>query len=517
MIQSTCYAEIGTGNREGTKMSLKASIFKWWSALRINRMEKRAGYAQEDQLRTLRNLLDKAKYTQFGKDHGFESIQTVAQFQEKVPVRDYEAAKNYFDQTVKGVPDVLWPGVPLYFGKTSGTTSGAKYIPITRDSVKNFIHAALESLMGLGVYRKDAGFVEGKMLFLSGSPQLDENEHGMKIGRLSGISHVIVPGYAKKNRLPSLAINEISDWETKVEKVLEEAMQEDLRLISGIPSWILMFFEKLKERTGKLPVDQWPNLVAYVHGGVNFEPYETVFEEYFQGKVTCWETYPASEGFLGIQMDDSGGMRLVLNQGIFYEFIPLEEAHQENPTRFTVGEVKQNQQYAIILTTSAGLWAYHLGDVVRFTSLNPPRIKVTGRVKHFISAFGEHVIGEEVDAAMVATLEGIPAEVNEYTVAPFLATEAGESYHEWLVEFKSEPEDINVFSQQLDQEMRKQNAYYEDLRTGNILRQVKVTPLFTYAFRNYMKSIGKLGGQNKIPRLSNDRKIADALYKYRKK
>ena len=497
-------------------MGIRIFIYRKWAALRVKQVKKISARPIEAQQKTLQQLIAKARNTEFGRDHNFDSITTVKDFQREVPVRNYEQARKYFDRIVEGKPNISWPGVPLYLAKTSGTTSGAKYIPITKDIVSNLIGGARDGLLHFGQATGKNEFVEGKMLFLSGSPELVTNEYGMKIGRLSGITHLIIPSWIRKNRLPSFKTNVIEDWETKVDEVLEEAMQEDLRLMSGIPPWVQMFFERLEQKTGKLPLEQWPKLDGFIHGGVDFAPYRGIFARFFKENVPIWETYAASEGFFSFQDTLEDGMLLVTYRGIFFEFIPLEHFHDESPPRLTLGEVEIGKPYALILSSMAGLWAYDIGDVVKFVSLDPPRIKVSGRVKHFISAFGEHVIGEEVNRAMTAATNGQDCEVNEYTVAPFISREAGESFHEWLVEFARLPEDLAAFSQTLDEELRRQNAYYEDLRAGSMLKPVQVTPIEINGFRNYMKSIGKLGGQNKIPRLSNNRKIAEALHKYRK-
>lgn len=497
-------------------MGIRSVIYRTWSGKRVEKVAKASSRPVEAQSQALLKLVDKAKNTKFGLDHGFKSIKTIKDFQSQVPVRNYEQARSYFDQIVKGKTDITWPGKPLYLAKTSGTTSGAKYIPITKDSLHNFVTGGRDALLHFGKATGHYEFVEGKMLFLSGSPELEANEAGMVVGRLSGITHLIIPNYVRKNRLPSFPVNKIEDWEEKVDQVLAEAMNEDLRLMSGIPPWVQMFFERLEEKTGKLPREQWPNLQAFVHGGVDFAPYASIFDRFFKQEVPIWETYAASEGFISYQSTLEDGMLLLTDLGIFFEFIPLEEVGTENPSRLSIGEVELNKQYAIILTTAAGLWAYDIGDVVKFVSLDPPKIKVTGRVKHFISAFGEHVIGEEVNRAMTIASAIQMADVNEYTVGPFISERKGESYHEWMIEFAREPNNLKEFSRILDMEIRRQNAYYEDLRAGSLLQPAKVTSVSINAFRDYMKSIGKLGGQNKIPRLSNDRKIVDALNKYRK-
>lgn len=474
-----------------------------------------AAQAVESQEKTFRDLLSRAAGTQFGREHAFASIRSHADFCKAVPVRDYEQAKRFFDMIYQGVPDVCWPGKPLYLAKTSGTTSGSKYIPITRESIRFQIKAARDALLLYIHHTGKSQFLDGKMIFLSGSPEVEPNAHGIPVGRLSGIVNHFVPGYLTKNRMPSYATNCIEEWEEKVDAIVQETKDADMRLISGIPPWVQMYFERLEAMTGKKPLEQWPNLHLFVQGGVEFAPYRGIFDPYFKDKVDVLEVFPASEGFFAIQDKPNGeGLLLNLGHGIFYEFIPLEEYGKENARRLTLGQVELGVQYALVVSTNAGLWAYDIGDTVKFVSLDPPRIKVSGRVKHFISAFGEHVIGEEVSQAMVLACAEHGCEVREFTVAPMVLEKKGDSYHEWLVEFETLPANLDAFAHFLDFQVRKLNAYYDDLREGGMLRNAVVTPLVLNASREYMKSVGKLGGQNKFPKLSNNRSIADQLYPY---
>lgn len=464
----------------------------------------------ETQQKVLLNLLKEAKHTQFGKDHNFSKIKSHKEFVKNVPVRDYEGLRPYVDRVVAGEPDILWKGKPLYFGKTSGTTSGTKYIPLTKASMPEHIKAARNALLMYINRKKRAKFVDGKMIFLQGSPELGE-KNGIKVGRLSGISAHYVPKYLQKNRLPSWETNTIEDWETKVEKVIDETLVEDMRLIGGIPSWVQMYFERIVERTGKKVGEVFPNFEVFVYGGVNYEPYRKKFEELIGRRVDAIELYPASEGFIAYQDTDENGMLLNLNAGIFYEFIPADEFFEENPRRLTVDEVELGINYVIILNTNAGLWGYNIGDTVEFVSLKPHRVLVTGRIKHFISAFGEHVIGKEVERAMEEATSKFDASVTEFTVAPKIDVENELPYHEWFVEFEQQPKDMEQFVACIDKALQEQNSYYFDLIDGKILQPLKITAIGRDGFRSYMKSQGKLGGQNKIPRLSNDRKIADEL------
>ncbi|MCM5662315.1 GH3 auxin-responsive promoter family protein [Galbibacter mesophilus] len=459
------------------------------------------------------SLIEKAKNTSFGKDHQFNDIQSHEDFTKYVPVRDYEALKPYVERVVNGEEDILWPGKPLYFAKTSGTTSGAKYIPITKDSMPNHIEAARNAILSYIHETGNTKFVDGKMIFLQGSPVLQE-KNGIKLGRLSGIVAHYVPGYLQKNRLPSWETNKIEDWETKVDAIVVETLPENMTVISGIPSWVQMYFEKIQQKTGKKVGDVFKNFNLFIYGGVNFEPYRAKFEQLIGRKVDSIELFPASEGFFAYQnAQKDHGMLLLLDAGIFYEFIKADEFYEENPRRLTLKDVEIGVNYVLIISTNAGLWSYNVGDTIQFTSVKPYKVIVSGRIKHFISAFGEHVIAKEVEQAMKEALTSFDASINEFTVAPQVNPENAElPYHEWLIEFEKEPSDLAGLAKQIDKSLQQQNSYYFDLIEGKVLQQLKITSLKSGAFSRYMKSQGKLGGQNKVQRLSNDRKLADELY-----
>ncbi len=472
-------------------------------------------FASQDKV--FKDLIEQAKNTKFGKDHNFEGIKSYLDFKKHVPVRDYEGLKDYVQLIRKGDEDVLWKGTPLYFAKTSGTTSGAKYIPITKESMPYQISAAKEALLLYIAETGKADFVDGKMIFLQGSPEIDGSEK-VKTGRLSGIVAHFVPKYLQKNRLPSWKTNCIDDWETKVDEIVKETVVEDMTLISGIPSWVQMYFEKLIEDQGKKVGEIFPNFNLFVYGGVNYEPYRQNMENLIGRKVDSIELFPASEGFFAYQdkqqkeNPSDRGMLLLLNSGIFYEFIVAEDFYKASAERITIRDVKLGVNYVLIISTNAGLWSYNIGDTIAFTSLSPFRVIVTGRIKHFISAFGEHVIGKEVEEAIKIATAHSPIQIKEFTVAPQVNPKPGElPYHEWFIEFEQEPEDLEALATKIDQEMQRQNSYYFDLLQGNILRQLVIRKVKKNGFDQYMKSVGKLGGQNKIPRLSNDRKIADKL------
>ncbi|MCD9618725.1 GH3 auxin-responsive promoter family protein [Chryseobacterium gleum] len=486
-----------------------------WAKKHVRKAEDFKKNAERDQENLLLSLVNTAQKTLFGREHDFENIHTVKEFQDRVPVADYEDLKPYIERVKKGQANILWTETPEYFAKTSGTTSGSKYIPISKEGMPFQIAGAQSALFHYISKKNNADFVNGKMIFLQGSPELEE-VFGIKTGRLSGIVAHHIPNYLQKNRLPSWETNIMEDWEAKVDKIIEETEHENMTLISGIPPWLIMYFEKLTEKHGKKIKQLFPNLQLIVTGGVNYEPYRDKIEELLGGKVDIIQTFPASEGFFAFQDDYTReGLLLLTNHGIFYEFIPLEEYGKPGARRLTLKEIELHKDYALILTTNSGLWAYSIGDVVRFISKDPYRILVSGRTKHFTSAFGEHVIAFEVEEAMKATLEKYPAQITEFHLAPQVNPAEGLPYHEWLIEFEKEPEHLDVFRNELDQQLRARNTYYDDLISGNILQKLQITRLKKNAFHEYAKSQGKLGGQNKTPRLANDRKIADLLEIYK--
>ncbi|WP_114819840.1 GH3 auxin-responsive promoter family protein [Chryseobacterium sp. KLBC 52] len=486
-----------------------------WAKKHVQKAEDFKKNAEKNQEDLLLSLVNTAQKTLFGREHDFENIHSVKEFQDKVPVADYEDLKPYIERVKKGQANILWTETPEYFAKTSGTTSGSKYIPISKEGMPFQIAGAQSALFHYISKKNNADFVNGKMIFLQGSPELEE-VFGIKTGRLSGIVAHHIPNYLQKNRLPSWETNIMEDWEAKVDKIIEETEHENMTLISGIPPWLIMYFEKLTEKHGKKIKQLFPNLQLIVTGGVNYEPYRDKMEELLGAKVDIVQTFPASEGFFAFQDDyTQEGLLLLTNHGIFYEFIPLEEYGKPHAKRLTLREIELHKDYALVLTTNSGLWAYSIGDVVRFISKGPYRVLVSGRTKHFTSAFGEHVIAFEVEEAMKATLEKYPAQITEFHLAPQVNPAEGLPYHEWLVEFEKEPEHLETFRDELDQQLRARNTYYDDLISGNILQKLQIIRLKKNAYHEYAKSQGKLGGQNKIPRLANDRKIANLLEIYK--
>jgi hypothetical protein len=496
-------------------MKIKSFLAKPYASIVHNRIRKGMATAVADQQAILQHLLKVGSGTIIGKDLNLREVKTYEDFRQAVPVRDYEQLSPYIDLIKQGKESVLWKGKPIYFAKTSGTTSGIKYIPITKDSIPYQINAARDALLCYMAESGNTDFADGKMIFLSGSPEL-ERVGNIPTGRLSGIVNHYVPRYLRGNQLPSYETNCIEDWEQKLGKIVEETINRDMTLISGIPPWVQMYFDWLAERSeGKKIKELFPNLQVIVHGGVNFEPYRNRLVESLGSHVDFLETFPASEGFFAFQDTlDQEGLLLNSNAGIFYEFIPAAEIFNEKPTRLSLQDVKVGENYALIINSNAGLWGYNIGDTVRFVSTEPYRLVVSGRIKHFISAFGEHVIGEEVDYAILHAAKEHNVQITEFTVAPMIQTGGELPYHEWLVEFEQAPADLAAFSQSVNNHLRAKNIYYDDLMNGNILQPLKIRPMKKNSFIEYMKSIGKLGGQNKVPRLSNDRKLVDALNKW---
>jgi hypothetical protein len=467
--------------------------------------------AVEDQKMIFQQLIKTASNTDFGKDHHFDKINSHADFVAQVPIRDYEQFKPYIEKIKSGKHNVLWKGLPIYFAKTSGTTSGVKYIPITKDSIPNHINTARNALLCYMAETGNTNFADGKLIFLSGSPEL-ERIGDVPTGRLSGIVNHHIPKYLRANQLPSFETNCIEDWEMKLDQIVAETINQDMTLISGIPPWMQMYFDRLVEKSGKKVGELFPNFSVMVQGGVNYEPYKSKLIETIGRNIDTIELFPASEGFFAFQDAlNIQGMLLNTNSGIFFEFIPVNEIGNEKPTRLMLKDVELCVNYALIISSNAGLWAYSIGDTVKFVSLEPYRIIVSGRIKHFISAFGEHVIGEEVESAMLSACAAMNVKLIEFTVAPFVSINDAKSYHEWFIEFEYKPADLNAFALLIDDHLRKKNVYYDDLITGNILERLKISVVQKNGFVDFMKSIGKLGGQNKVPRLSNDRIIAEGL------
>ena len=495
-------------------MNIKSLLARPFAGYIHSKIKKGMETAVQDQEAIFKELIKVGRKTEFGKDHQFDAVNNYEEFKQAVPIRDYEEFKPYIQKIKDGKHNVLWKGRPIYFAKTSGTTSGVKYIPISKESIPNHINTARNALLCYIAETGNAAFTNKKMIFLSGSPEL-ERIGDIPTGRLSGIVNHHVPKYLRTNQMPSYETNCIEDWETKLDKIVEETMNEDMGLISGIPPWMQMYFDRLAAKNRKKVGELFPNFNVMVQGGVNFEPYKAKLYESIGRKIDCIELFPASEGFFAFQdSQKEQGLLLNTNSGIFFEFIPAQEIFNEKPTRLSLKDVQVGENYALIINSNAGLWGYNIGDTIKFVSTNPYRLVVSGRTKHFISAFGEHVIGEEVEYSLQKAAEAEGLQIVEFTLAPMIQQGQGKSYHEWFVEFENAPADLTAFANKVDDNLRQKNIYYDDLINGNILDRLQIRTMQKNGFINYMKSIGKLGGQNKVPRLSNDRKIADELVNY---
>ncbi|HEY0058581.1 MAG TPA: GH3 auxin-responsive promoter family protein [Flavisolibacter sp.] len=495
-------------------MKIKSFLAKPFASYIHSKIRKGAGTALADQDAIFKSLVKVGKATEFGAEHRLKDVDAYAAYKQAVPIRDYEGFRPYITRIKEGKHNVLWKGRPIYFAKTSGTTSGVKYIPITNESIPNHINTARNALLSYMAETGNTSFADGKLIFLSGSPEL-ERVGDVPTGRLSGIVNHHIPKYLRTNQLPSYETNCVEDWETKLDRIVAETIRQDMTLISGIPPWVQMYFDRLQEQSGKSVSELFPNFSVLVHGGVAFEPYKTKLFESIGKRMDTIETFPASEGFFAFQdSQNAEGLLLNTDSGIFFEFVPAGEIFDENPTRLSLQEVKVGVNYALIVTNNAGLWGYNIGDTVRFVSTSPYRLVVTGRTKHFISAFGEHVIGEEVEGSLLGAAAARNVSITEFTVAPIVGQGDGKSFHRWLIEFQNAPDDLVQFAAEVDNNLRSRNIYYDDLRKGNILQPLQISVVHKGGFIEYMKSVGKLGGQNKVPRLSNDGRIADALMQW---
>jgi len=468
----------------------------------------------DNQEKIFTKLVTTLAETKYGKKIGANKKMSLFDFQKKSPINSYEDLSPYIKLISMGEKNVLWPGRPAYFAKTSGTTSGVKFIPLTTEMLKNQINSSKEALLLYAFYQKKFEAINGKMMFVQGSPIL--KKYGkIKTGRLSGIVANHIPFFLQSNRLPSFKTNSIENWEKKTENIINETIGCDLRLIGGIPPWVIMYFQSILKKTHKENINVvFPNLSLYVHGGVNFKPYKNTLRSLLPN-VDFLELYPASEGFFAYQDDiKDDALLLLTNHGVFYEFIESNEFLKGEGQRITLKDVVLGKNYVLIISTCSGLWSYNIGDTVMFVNLNPYKIVITGRIKHYISAFGEHVISKEVETALDLCLTKFGGEVFSFTVCPNISPKNGLPHHDWFIEFIKKPTNFSSFCEYLDTSLRKQNIYYNDLVKNNIIKPLVVNCVKVGSFNNYMKSIDKLGGQNKCPSISNDRKIGNFLSNY---
>jgi hypothetical protein len=481
---------------------------------RVARLARVLAAPEAAQAAVLRRLVARAARTHFGQRHDFAGIRTVADFQARVPLRTWLDLAPWVERVVAGEPDVLWPGRIDRFAKTSGTTAGDKTIPVSSEAVASQRSAAWDALAHYVDWTGDAAVFEGGLLFLSGSSALApiHGDTRRKVGDLSGIMHDAVPWFLRGIGYPGPAVARVEPWERRLDAMVDEVADADIRLLGGMPSWTLLLFERLRERWGGRTIGEgWPGFRVLLHGGVHMEPFRDRLDAAIGRPYRALELYPASEGFLGIQTDPAGGLDLIPDGGLFFEFAAVGDLGRPDARRHTLADVEVGTTYAVVLSSDAGLFGYVLGDTVRFVATRPPRVRITGRTRHFVNAFGENVIVEEVEQAMAAALAATGARVVEYTVAPRFP-EAGRGRHEWLVEFEVAPDDPAAFADALDRRLMALNTDYRTKRAGDVgLARPDLTPLPRGTVYGWLRDAGKLGGQHKVPRVTNDRAIADAL------
>ncbi len=497
------------------------SIFGWVIKKRIHQIDLFRKYPLEVQNELLTTLIQAAKDTEFGIKYDFNSIKNHSEFQSKVPLQDYENVKIYVDRLIKGEINLLWPGETKWFAKSSGTTSDrSKFIPVTKESLEDCHYKGGKDLLAL-YYNNfpTANVYSGKHLVVGGSSQINEAGSDSYFGDLSAIILKNLPWWAEIKRTPSKEIALMSDWESKIELMARQTMNEDVCILTGVPSWTLVLAHRILEITGKNNLKEvWPNLEMFMHGGVNFEPYRAEFKKIIPDEGMHYvESYNASEGIFGIQdLKSSNELLLMLDYGIFYEFIPMEYFEDTaSEVVLNLSQVELNKNYALVISTNGGLWRYIVGDTIRFTSLLPFRFTITGRTKSFINAFGEELIVENAERAIAIACAETNAQIKDYTAAPVymrFLEEANKGQHEWLIEFIALPNDMDLFRQKLDENLKLLNSDYDAKRSKDIaLLGPKIVVAETGTFDAWLKSKNKLGGQHKVPRLSNNREIMEEL------
>jgi hypothetical protein len=498
-------------------MPIISSIINWINTKRLHEIDLFRRFPCEVQEENLLDLIDYAKNTVFGIEHNFSEIKSIEKFQREVPIVDYEGVKQYIERLRKGENNVLWPGEIRWFAKSSGTTSDkSKFIPVSKNALDECHFRGGKDVLALYTdYYPETEIFTGKGLTLGGSHQVDNFNNQSYYGDLSAILIENIPWWADFIRTPSQKVALIPEWEVKLEKLTEEALKENVTNLAGVPSWNLVMIKHILDVTGKNNLlEIWPNLELFTHGGVSFTPYREQFKKIIPSpKMHYMETYNASEGFFAIQDDPhNNDMLLMLDYGIFYEFIPFDELGSSNPKALTIAEVELNKNYALVITTNSGLWRYMIGDTVMFTSTYPHKIKITGRTKHFMNAFGEEVIIDNAEKALRIACEKTDAQILDFTAAPIYMGDEAKGAHEWLIEFEKEPNDLKFFTTALDNALCSINSDYEAKRyKGITLSEPVVRAMEQGTFFNWMRERGKLGGQNKVPRLSNTREYVDAL------
>lgn len=500
------------------KLNFVSKIFGLFMTFRmeeITRIKQNPIPAQEA---LLLNIIQKASQTEFGKKYNFESIKNITDFQKKVPIHSYEDLFPFIQRMMRGESDILWPGIINNFSKSSGTTARSKFIPVSNDALENAFKSGRDEV---GLYLKNnpnSHLLDGKSIMIGGSGEIINEDPSIFCGDISAVYMHNLPVLGAYLRIPSLETATLSDYEVKLEKMAEETMTEDVRSLAGVPTWTILLIKKVVEKcNAKNILEVWPNLEVFFHGAVAFEPYRKVFKELIpKDDMNFMEAYNSSEGWFAIQDDPNlkGEMLLMPDYGVFYEFIPIHEFGKENAKTYTMADVSVGEDYALIISTNAGLWRYVIGDTISFTSTFPHRIKITGRTKHFINAFGEEVVVHNTDTAIKEACEETNATIMDYTVCPVFMSEEKSGGHEWVVEFEKKPESIEKFVDILDSTLRRVNSDYDAKRHKDIaLKKLILHSVPPQTFYNWMKERGKLGGQNKVPRLSNSREYVEEILK----
>jgi hypothetical protein len=497
-------------------MKLLSPAISRLARLRLWSIEQWMNNAADTQYAVWQDLIASGQFTEFGRKYRFSSIQSLQQYKEQVPVQDYEDLKPYIERMMAGEENVLWNTPVTWFAKSSGTTSDkSKFIPVSEESLKENHYRASKDILSLYYAGKpQSDLLTGKSLVIGGSHQLVELSEDIRYGDLSAVVMQNSPFWTNWIRTPDLSIILMDEWESKIEKLAQTTIQENVTSMAGVPTWLIVLLKRVLDITGKQTIKEvWPSLELYMHGGVSFVPYKAQFQKLIGGNINYLEMYNASEGFFAGQDDvDSEGMLLMCEHGIFYEFMPAEEWDKKHPATLQLNEVEKGKNYALVISTNGGLWRYVLGDTIQFTSLEPFRIKVSGRMKHFINAFGEELIIDNTDKAIAIASERTGAIVKDYTAAPVYFSEGNNGGHEWLIAFDKQPEDLNAFTIQLDEALKTLNSDYEAKRYKDIaLTLPRVVPIPPDSFEKWLTSKGKLGGQHKVPRLSNDRQTLEEI------
>lgn len=500
-------------------MQILNSILTWVMKKRIHQIELFMKYPHEVQDELLKRLLANARYTEFGQKYSFDDLINYEDYKRRVPVHTYEQLFPYIDRLMRGEQNVLWPSEVKWFAKSSGTTNArSKFIPVTNEALEECHFKGGKDLLSIYVNNyPDTKIFSGKSLAVGGSSQINEFEPSSSsfYGDVSAVIMQNLPPWAQFIRTPSLEVALMQNWEEKIERLARETIEVNVTNIAGVPTWTVLLLQHILKRENKSSIlEVWPNLEVFFHGAVSFRPYKNLFRSIIPGdQMRYWETYNASEGFFGIQdQRDSEDLLLMLDYGVFYEFIPVEELDKEYPEALSLAEVEVGRNYAMVITTNAGLWRYNIGDTVKFTSISPHRIRISGRTKHFINAFGEEVIIENAETAITKACEQTGAVIDNFTAAPIYLEKSKRGGHEWIIEFKVIPRDMNEFRHVLDDTLRKVNSDYDAKRALDIaLMAPTIHPVAEGTFYNWMKKRGKLGGQNKVPRLSNSREYVDDI------